>query len=99
MLIIAGTISIDPDQLDDAMALALPFCELVRAEPGCVDYLFTPNPAVPGELRLFEIWEDEASLAEHFTTPHMADWQQAIAQMTITGREISKYEIAASAPL
>ena len=45
MLIIAGTISLDPAQIDDAMALAIPFCELVREEPGCVEYLFTPNPA------------------------------------------------------
>lgn len=99
MLIIAGTITLDPGQLDDAMDLAIPFCELVRAEPGCVEYLFTPNPANPGELRLFEIWESEEDLAVHFTTPHMAEWQQQIGQFSITGRDIVKYDVSASAPL
>ncbi|MEO0493140.1 MAG: putative quinol monooxygenase [Actinomycetota bacterium] len=99
MLIIAGTITLDPAQIDDAMALAIPFCELVRAEPGCVDYLFTPNPANAGELRLFEIWESEADLEAHFTTPHMAEWQQAVGAMTLTGRDIVRYEVNASAPL
>ena len=99
MLIIAGTITVDPDHLDDALALAIPFSETVRSEPGCVDYLFTPNPAVPGELRLFEIWEDEAALAAHFDTPHMAVWQQQIGQLSVTGRDIAKYEISAREPL
>ncbi len=99
MLIIAGTITLAPEHLDDALALALPFGEEVRAEPGCIDYLFTPNPAVPGELRLFEVWEDEAALQVHFTTPHMAEWQRQIGRLDVRGRDIVKYEVATSAPL
>lgn len=51
------------------MVISLPFCELVRNEPGCQDYLFTVNTEVPGELRLFEVWDDEESLHVHFTSP------------------------------
>ena len=99
MLIIAGTISLDPAQLDDALALTLPLCEKVRAEEGCHDYVFTPNPAVPGEVRLFEIWETEEDLAVHFTTPHMAEWQEQIGSFTITGRSIMRYDVSGSKPL
>ena len=99
MLIIAGTITLAPEQLDDALARALPFGETVRTEPGCIEYLFTPNPAVPGELRLFEVWESEAALADHFTTPHMAAWQQAIGEFDIRGRDLVKYTVSDSAPL
>lgn len=99
MLIIAGTITLAPEQLDDALALALPFGAQVREEPGCIEYLFTPNPAVPGELRLFEVWQDEAALQVHFTTPHMAEWQAQIGQFDIRGRDLTKYEVAGSGPL
>ncbi|MEM7141677.1 MAG: putative quinol monooxygenase [Actinomycetota bacterium] len=99
MLIIAGTITLPPGKVDEAMALVGPFCELVRAEPGCQDYLFTVNPHVPGELRLFEIWDDQASLEVHFTTPHMAQWQQDVGALGVTGREITRYEVSGSAPL
>jgi len=99
MLIIAGTITLPPDKVDEAMALAGPFCELVRAEPGCRDYLFTINPHEPGELRLFEIWDDQASLEVHFTTPHMAEWQRSIGGLGVTGRDITRYEVSSSAPL
>ncbi|MEM9463837.1 MAG: putative quinol monooxygenase [Actinomycetota bacterium] len=99
MLIIAGTITLAPEQLDDAVALALRFGEQVRAEPGCVEYLFTPNPAVPGELRLFEVWESETALADHFTTPHMAEWQRQIGEFDIRGRDLTKYQVSGSDPL
>lgn len=99
MLIIAGTITLPTDKLDEAIALAGPFCELVRGEPGCRDYLFTVNPHVSGELRLFEIWDDEESLAVHFGTTHMAEWQQAVGSLGVTGRDITRYEVSGSSPL
>jgi quinol monooxygenase YgiN len=99
MLIIAGTITLPPEKLQEAVALAGPFCELVRAEPGCQDYLFSVNPHAEGELRLFEVWDDQASLEVHFTTPHMGEWQQAVGSLGVTGRDITRYEVSGSAPL
>ena len=95
MLIIAGTIALAPEQLHDALALALPFGETARTEPECVECLVTPNPAVPGELRLFEVWESEEALAAHFTTPHVAEWQRQIGELDIHGRDLVKDDAAA----
>lgn len=99
MLIIAGTITLPPEKVDEAVTLMGPFCELVRAEPGCGDYVFTVNPHVPGELRLFEVWDDQAALDVHFTTPHMAAWQHDIGGLGVIDRDITRYEVGASAPL
>ena len=88
-----------PENVDEAMALAGPFCELVRAEPGCQDYTFTVNPHVPGEIRLFEIWDDQAALDVHFDTPHMAAWMEQVATFGVTGRALTRFEVSGSGPL
>ncbi len=99
MLIIAGTLTMPPENVARHTELVGPFAELVRAEPGCRDYVFTPNPHEPGEVRLFEIWDDEASLHAHFATPHMAQWREDTATLGITGRDLVRYEVESSAPL
>jgi quinol monooxygenase YgiN len=35
-------------------------------EPGCLMYCFAPDPAVPTEIQVFELWEDPTSLEAHF---------------------------------
>ena len=39
-------------------------------EPGCYDYCFAPDPAVPTRIQVYELWEDSASLAAHFQHPY-----------------------------
>lgn len=41
-----------------------------QEEPGCVDYCFAPDPAVPTRVQVYELWEDSASLAAHFEHPN-----------------------------
>ncbi len=35
-------------------------------EPGCQAYCFAPDPGVETRIQVYELWEDEASLAAHF---------------------------------
>jgi len=39
-------------------------------EPGCRDYCFAPDPAVPTRVQVYELWDDSASLAAHFKHPN-----------------------------
>ena len=39
-------------------------------EAGCHDYCFAPDPAVPTRIQVYELWEDSASLAAHFSHPN-----------------------------
>ncbi len=48
-------------------------------EPGCVAYCFAPDPAVPTEMQVFELWQDTASLEAHFTHPNYAAMVKALA--------------------
>lgn len=49
-----------------------------RAEPGCVEYVFSTELNNPNNLRIIEHWKDIDSLKKHFTLPHMATFQAAM---------------------
>ena len=100
MLIIAGTLTYDPDKLDAVVALQGPLVEEVRAEAGCREYVFSLDPHEPGTQRLFEIWDDEASLAAHARAPHMAAYRDAMQELGASrGRDIRVYEVSGDRPL
>ena len=94
MLIVAGTIEVDPAHRDEMFAAVAPMVAATRAEPGCRAYVFSPDVDDPGLVHLFELWDDQAALDAHFASDHMATWRAASADLPITGRDIAKYTIA-----
>ena len=47
-------------------------------EPGCQMYCFAPDPVVPTEIQVYEIWENAASLDAHFKHPNYMGMVQAL---------------------
>lgn len=99
MLIIAGTITIDPDQRDEALAFADHVMRETRKEVGCHEYVFSADPVDPSKIKLFELWDGEDELAAHFETEHLKAFQAGMGAFAITGRDLIKYQIASSGPL
>jgi len=63
----------------DAMRAAIATMEKAsRAEPGCVEYVFTTPLESPTTIRIFEQWRSREALKEHFATPHMAAFNAAV---------------------
>lgn len=60
-------------------------------EPGCLEYAFSQDMTDPTKMRIVERWVDEAALAAHFQTPHMAAFQAAIAGATNRGGSVKLY--------
>ncbi len=94
MLIVAGTIEIEPDHRDALFEALAPMVEATRAEPGCQAYAFSIDPDDPSLVHLFERWDDQASLDAHFASEHMATWQTKAAGLPFRGRDITKYLIS-----
>ena len=98
-IIISGTVDIDPDQMDVAMAAAKPLIEGALAQEGCLDYDWCPNPLTPGRIRVFERWTDEASLAHHFNNHWYRDMRAALAKCGPRGADVLKYKIELAEPV
>ena len=50
-----------------------------QAEDGCDDYTFSVELNNPNVLRITERWQSMDALSAHFATPHMAEFQAAMA--------------------
>src|ERR1700756_4864949 len=67
MVIVAGTIELDPDQREAFLAGKIDGMRTSRAEPGCLEYTLSADPTNPGRVMLFERWARQADLDAHLT--------------------------------
>lgn len=70
-----------------------------REEEGCIEYAYSQDILDPSILRIVEKWVDDAALAYHFQTPHMAAFQKALAELDVTLLEVKKFQADDGAPL
>ena len=61
-------------------------------EPGCHDYSFAVEISNPTRMRITERWDSTEDLVAHFATPHMAEFQAAMAANPSKGTEIHCYQ-------
>ncbi len=95
-IVIAGTFAVPAVRLAEfrphmhAMLLAS------RAEDGCLDYSYAEDVQVPGLIRVFEVWRDQAAIDAHVKANHMAVWRAAWPEFGVSERRLFAYEISAS---
>lgn len=99
MLIIGGTIRLDPAKREEAIAAASEMMDATRKEPGCISYAMSADVQDSGVFHVFEEWESQEALDQHFQAPHMAKFQASAGGLGIQGMEIQRYEIASKGPL
>ena len=61
------------------------------AEPGCLAYAFAVDLGDPALLHVVERWTDDAALAAHFASPHMATFNAALAGAQMIGADVRAY--------
>ena len=99
MLIIAGSITTEDGGRDAFLTAVAPMVVATHTEPGCREYVFSPDPDDANRILLFELWDDQEALDAHFASDHMAEFQTQMADVAIAGREIKKYTISDVGPV
>ena len=94
MLIVAGSLHVDPAERDAYLADCIAVIEQARQAPGCVDFHLSADLLDPGRINVFEQWESAAQV-EAFRGGGPSD-EQAIA---IRSASITEHEVASSTPL
>lgn len=95
MIVISGTIAIDPANIDAALAAVAELEAATRAEAGCITYGFWQSPTEAGLFNVFEEWEDDDALNAHMGSAHMITFLTAAGEFGITGTDISRYDVSA----
>jgi quinol monooxygenase YgiN len=65
MIIVAGTLDLEPSQRADFLAGQHDTQLATRTEPGCLEYAFSADSVDPGRVRLFEVWASQEHLDQH----------------------------------
>ncbi|MEM8905281.1 MAG: putative quinol monooxygenase [Actinomycetota bacterium] len=91
---ILGAVHVRADQRATLLDRARPLIEASRAEEGCLDYAFLPDPHDPTLVRIVELWEDEAALRHHFTLPHFAEAGALMGEHVTERGEIAKHVVS-----
>lgn len=93
MIVVSGTITIDPDKRDRAAELTGELTAETRKESGNISYAYYVALADPASVRVFEEWESQAAIDEHMASPHMAAFLGAAGDLGISAVDINQYEV------
>jgi quinol monooxygenase YgiN len=98
MVIVAGTMELDPAQREAFLAGRLEAMRSSRAEPGCLEYTMSADPTDPGRVMLFERWARQEDLDAHLAAMRS---RPASPGASIAPRKASifVYEVSAERPL
>ena len=88
MIIVSGTVKVEPGALekvrDDMEANIL----ATRAEEGCIYYSYGVDVLDPNTIIILEYWESWEALQNHATQPHMAVWGKALSAAGVVSRDL-----------
>lgn len=99
MLMVIGTAKLGEGALEAGREALETMVSASRAEEGCIDYAYAVDILDRSILRITEKWVDEAALAAHFATPHMAAFQAALADLDVEITDVKKFQTDDGAPL
>jgi quinol monooxygenase YgiN len=100
LIIIAGTIDVDPEQIEACLAASVPLQNATRnEEPGCLAYCFASDPVVVGRIQVYELWTDQEALAAHFQHPNYVNMRTTLGRFGLRGADTKKYRVTHSEPV
>jgi quinol monooxygenase YgiN len=62
MLIIAGSLHVDPDHRDRYLAAVADVARQARSAPGCLDFVQSADTIDPTRINIYERWESDEDL-------------------------------------
>lgn len=99
MIIIAGTIELEPDSREQALQAAQPHIDGALTQQGCEAYTWSADLNCPGRVEVFERWSREADLAAHFKGPHYMAMLETLGRYGLKSAEVSKYRVDLREPV
>lgn len=99
MIVIAGSIVIDPAKVAHAKEQVAVLMAETRKEGGCVSYEFFAALDDPGRFHVFEEWESQEANDAHSASAHLAAFYATIPELGVKSAELFRYEATSKAPL
>lgn len=98
MIVVLGRVTVRPDALPQAQALAAEHVARSRMEPGCVAHGFSTDAENPLLLVFVEKWQSLAHLQAHFAVPASRAFAKELAGLATAPPVMEVFEAAAVDP-
>lgn len=92
MILVIGTVTVPPEAAEAVRPAMADMMRATREEAGCVSYNLCEDLLEPGRIVISEEWESMAALEAHFAADHMATWRQALADVSVSARDVKVYD-------
>jgi quinol monooxygenase YgiN len=89
MVIVAGHITVEPQQRQSYLAGCVSVVEQARRAAGCLDFAITADLIDPGRINIYELWESQGAV-ETFRSSGPSDEQGA----AMLSASVAEYDIA-----
>ena len=89
MVIVAGHITVEPEQRESYLAGCVSVVEQARGTAGCLDFAITADLVDPDRVDIFERWESQAAV-EAFRGSGPSDEQGA----AIVSASVAEYDVS-----
>jgi methylmalonyl-CoA/ethylmalonyl-CoA epimerase len=94
VIIVTGSVTLPPDAMDEAVALALDHVHRSRREPGCLLHSVHHDAEDPNRLVFLEHWQDRDALDQHFRVPASAAFVERLQDLATAPPTIDIYDTA-----
>jgi quinol monooxygenase YgiN len=99
MIVVVGRVSTDADKREQLVRIGETVAAASRAEAGCISYRLYEATDLENEFVFVEEWESSEALKQHFATPHIAEFMQAIPAAITAPPDVKFHTIASSMDL
>ncbi len=99
MIIISGTIEIDPANREAALTAGRELEAATRRQPGCLDYVWTVDGLSDSTIYVYERWESEEALSAHFKGPNYNGMRAVLGSYGLRGANVAKHRVDLSEPV
>ncbi len=94
MIVVQVEVIVEPGSASKVVDAVKKMETATRQEQGCLKYAFTVDITDPGMIRVVERWESVDAIKAHLASPHMAEFNMAVAALQPKGLDIKAYEVA-----
>ena len=99
MLLIAGSIRIDPTQREELLQAAIEVARELRKQVGGTEVTIATDLEDRGLLHLLQKWESQAALSANITSPRIFAIRNQVGRLGIREMALLKYDVATVDPL
>lgn len=98
LVVVEAQIVVEAAGRDAVVAESVPIQQATRdEEPGCLVYCFAADPVHDDRIQVYELWESEEALHEHFAHPNYAAMLELLGARGLISAESRKHRVGRTA--